>query len=215
MRRLRLGRGTGRRSSSGSYFSWSLVGLLETLLICRCVLLECNYQWNAGNFSRATLCVRDYVSRVLRADSNLWMSCLVFQQSMAAGDRVFEWWIRQARKVARALHIRRKDVSNLRMWASVYARSTSVETLELVQSLGRQWRLSVIPVQENLLLWTCSFDSYDPTEWSDLDWWQKHRVTLIDVVFEARWGLCCKIHTSTGTIASNEGLTMNRLRLRR
>ncbi len=42
-----------------------------------------------GNFGGTAPCVRDYVSHFTRADSNAPLNVCGFQQSMAAGDRVF------------------------------------------------------------------------------------------------------------------------------
>ncbi len=147
--------------------------------IWNCVLLRnAIYRWNAGNFNRATLCVHWYVNRVYEPIQTF-MNVVSGFQSTAAGDRVFEWWIRRARKVAKEISHSTKDVSNLRMWSFEYTPGTRVETLEFTVEPGQTSLCQSYRFRKIFILWTYLSILW-PNEWSDLDWWQETRVTLID-----------------------------------
>ena len=74
-----------------SYFSWSLVTYFVTLRYLElCITSECNLSEEHLEFQRGSYAFIDYINRVYEPIQTFMNVVSGFQQSMAAGDRVFE-----------------------------------------------------------------------------------------------------------------------------
>ena len=201
-----------------SYFSWSLVSLLRNFYaIWNCVLLRnAIYRRNTWISAGLLYAFIDYVNRVYEPIQTFMNVVSGFQQSMAAGDRVFELMDTPSEESGEELftfdegRIEFKDVSfEYTPGVPVLKHlNFTVEPGQTVAFVGHtgSGKSSIM----NLL-----FRFYDPTSGAILiD--GKTRVTLIDVVCEVRWESCYKIRIYLqGRLLQMSGSIMNRFNQRR
>ena len=118
------------------------------------------------------------------------------QQSMAAGDRVFELMDTPSEESGEELftfdegRIEFKDVS--------FEYTAGVPVLETLEFHGRTWTDSCFCRSywfREIFHYELTVSLLRPNEWCYLHRWKTH-VTLTDVVFEARWESFFKIRTS-------------------